>query len=188
MVEIVQNPNQALRSPAQDVPPSMIGSSVLKHVITSMKQALHHEPDGVAIAAPQIAEPWRIFVVAGSVFDIKKKNKGGTPTADRVFINPKLIKSSRETAWISGEGCLSVRWVYGTTKRHKKVTVCAMDEQGKTFTLQASGLLSQIFQHEIDHLEGILFIDHAKDVASLSDQERKDYERKIEHLRTHHHE
>jgi peptide deformylase len=59
---------------------------------------------------------------------------------------------------------LSVRWLYGNTHRSKKATVTAYDEEVKKFTRGASGLLAQIFQHETDHLKGILFIDHAKDI------------------------
>ena len=62
------------------------------------------------------------------------------------------------------EGCLSVRWLYGNTFRSKKATITAYDGNGKKFTRGASGLLAQIFQHETDHLGGILFIDHAKDI------------------------
>src|SRR5262245_9743195 len=74
---------------------------------------------------------------------------------DVVFINPKISKLSRDKEW-TPEGCLSVRWLYGKTHRSKKATVAAYDENGKKFTRGASGLLAQIFQHETDHLDGIL--------------------------------
>ena len=80
-----------------------------------------------------------------------------------VFINPKISKLSREKEWLP-EGCLSVRWLYGNTLRSKKATVTAYDENGKKFTRGASGLLAQIFQHETDHLKGVLFIDKAKNI------------------------
>jgi peptide deformylase len=82
---------------------------------------------------------------------------------DLVFINPVISKLSREKHEVP-EGCLSVRWLYGKTIRSKKVTVTAYDENGKKFIRGASGLLAQIFQHETDHLKGILFIDYAKDI------------------------
>jgi len=82
---------------------------------------------------------------------------------DLVFINPKITKLSRKKEWVS-EGCLSVRWLYGKTFRSKRATITAYDENGKRFQRGASGLLAQIFQHENDHLNGILFIDHAKDI------------------------
>jgi peptide deformylase len=65
------------------------------------------------------------------------------------------------------EGCLSVRGVYGTTKRHERVTLSAFDTDGKKFQRSAGGLMAQIFEHEIDHLNGILFIDHAERLVDL---------------------
>lgn len=186
--KIVQEPNKVLRGIAQEVPLDRIGTPEIRKVISDMKEALHREPDGVAIAAPQVAAPFRIFVVAGFVFDLKKKNLSGTPSPDRVFINPELSRLSKETKWIEGEGCLSVRWIYGTAKRHRGATVRAYDEHGKKFTLAGSGLLAQIFQHEVDHLNGILFTDHAKDVRPMTDDEIAEYQRdlaRIEHERNH---
>ena len=176
MCKIVQEPNKALRGTAKEVSPDHIVSAEIQKVIADMKKALHREPDGVAIAAPQIAAPFRIFIIAGFVFDLKKKAVGMTPSPDRVFINPELSKLSKETKWIEGEGCLSVRWIYGTAKRHKKATVKAYDEHGKKFTLEGAGLLAQIFQHEVDHLNGILFIDHAKDIRPMTSEEIEDYQ------------
>ena len=182
MCKIVQEPHKALRTTASEIPVADITSETTKKIIHDLKVAMHREPDGVAIAAPQIAAPVRLFVVAGFVFDLKRKNIGGTPTPDRTFINPEIIKLSKETKWIEGEGCLSVRWIYGTAKRSKQVTVRAYDEQGKPFTMEASGLLAQIFQHEIDHLNGILFIDHAKNIRHMDDQEIKEYREEMKRL------
>lgn len=185
MCTIVQEPHNVLRGVAEPVPAETITSDEVQNTIKCMQVALHREPDGVAIAAPQIAEPVRIFIVAGFVFDLNKKNIGSTKTKDKIFINPEIIKRSKETKWMSGEGCLSVRWIYGTTKRHKTVTVRAYDETGKLFTMSGTGLLSQIFQHEIDHLDGILFVDHAKDIKNMDTEEIADYQAELEHLRNH---
>lgn len=182
MCTIVQEPNKALRTVAKEVALRDISSPEIQSVIRDMKKALHSEPDGVAIAAPQIAESLRIFVVAGFVFDLKKKNVGGTKSPDRVFINPVITKVSKETKWIPGEGCLSVRWIYGTAKRHKQATVKAYDETGKPFTLSGSGLMAQIFQHEVDHLDGILFVDHAKDIRPMTDEEIADYQEELKEI------
>jgi peptide deformylase len=167
MCTIVQEPNNVLRAVAKEVPLLDISSPKIQSILTSMQQVLRLEPDGVAIAAPQIAESFRIFVIAGFVFDLKRKNIGGVKSPNRIFINPVITKKSKETKWIPGEGCLSVRWIYGTAKRHKQATVKAYDEHGRLFTLSASGLLAQIFQHEIDHLNGTLFIDKATKVQDL---------------------
>ena len=169
---IVQKEDKVLREKAKEVPISAIDSAKIKKVITDMKKALAVQHDGVAIAAPQIGVSLRIFVVSGRVFadnfettnyeEIKnsKKNK------DMVFINPKIIKLSR-TKEMMPEGCLSVRWIYGNVKRSTNATIEARDENGQKFTRGAGGILAQIFQHETDHLDGILFIDKAKDMQDL---------------------
>lgn len=156
-----------------------------------MKKALAKEEDGVAIAAPQIGVSLRIFVVAGKVFARERKDAGENekkeepPLPDKVFINPVITKKSRtkEEMW---EGCLSVhapsgRRLFGKIKRHAKATVAAYDESGKKFTLGGSGLLAEIFQHEIDHLDGILFIDTAYDIEELpaESEERKERVKKL---------
>jgi peptide deformylase len=88
-----------------------------------------------------------------------------------VFINPQITKFSKEKKWMEGEGCLSVRWVYGKVERATKVTLRAYDEYGNVFERGASGLLAHIFQHEVDHLDGILFIDKAKDLEEADPEE-----------------
>ena len=71
------------------------------------------------------------------------------------------------------EGCLSVRWLYGEVKRSTNATIRAYDEDGKVFTRGGGGLLSQIFQHEIDHLDGIIFTDKAKNLVELKPEDLK---------------
>lgn len=182
MAQIVQEPNKVLRGTAAEIPVAEITGPKVQKIIANMKKVLRLEPDGVAIAAPQIAEPVRMFIIAGFVFDLKKKNISGTKSPDKIFINPEITKLSKETKWIPGEGCLSVRWIYGTAKRHKEATIKAYDETGKKFTLKASGLLAQIFQHEVDHLNGILFIDHAKDIRNMTDLEIIEYKEELKRL------
>lgn len=169
-----------LRETAEEVPISWIRTAKIKKVLREMSEALRKESDGVALAAPQIGYPLRIFIVSGKIFlkNFSQKREAASAAArresakeikaekrpkDLVFINPKISKLSREKEWIP-EGCLSIRPLYGKTFRSKKVTLTAYDENGKKFARGASGLLAQIFQHETDHLNGILFIDHAKEV------------------------
>ena len=157
-----------LRAIAKAVPESEIGSKSLSKILETMKQALHGEDDGVAIAAPQIGASLRIFIVKGSTLALasgapEEEAKG---LADIVFINPEITKVSKKMKRME-EGCLSVRWLYGNVKRHEKVTLSATTEDGKHFSVGASGLLAQIFQHEVDHLDGVLFIDKAENVRNL---------------------
>ena len=92
----------------------------------------------------------------------EEKNK----FSDVVYINPEIKKLSRTKTRVD-EGCLSVRYLYGKVERSEKATVTAYDENGHKFTRGGSGLLAQIFQHEIDHLNGILFIDKADDIVEI---------------------
>ncbi len=160
---------KVLREIAVDVPVSDIKTKKIKNVLKEMSQALASQDDGVAIAAPQIGYKLRIFSVSGKIFspdfakNREEKISSENNIKDLYFINPKISKLSREKDWVP-EGCLSVRWLYGLTFRSKKATITAYDENGKKFTRGASGLLAQIFQHETDHLNGILFIDHAKNI------------------------
>ena len=109
------------------------------------------EADGVGLAAPQIGKSIRMFVVIADD-DVR-----------RVFINPQIIKTSQETGEYD-EGCLSIPQVYETIVRPVAVTVQALNENGKPFTLEADGLLARIIQHEYDHLDGILYIDRGDKV------------------------
>lgn len=165
---IVGKDSPVLREIAQEVPLSLIKSDKIQSILGKMIRALDKEEDGVAIAAPQIGESLRIFVVSGKVFSIMSDSKddGGEILPPLIFINPKLTKLSRSKKKME-EGCLSVRWLYGQVERSEKATIVAYDEDGKKFTKGASGLLAQIFQHEVDHLDGILFIDKAENVEDI---------------------
>ena len=168
---ILQQKEKVLRQTAKEVRVADIKSKKIKTILKDMSAALKSQNDGVAIAAPQIGYSFRIFVVSGKIFhknfikgeeEFKKVSNKEIPK-DLVFINPKISKLSREKEWVP-EGCLSVRWLYGKTFRSKKATITAYDENGKKIIRGASGLLAQIFQHETEHLDGILFIDNAKDI------------------------
>lgn len=182
-IHIHQEPDSVLRTQCSPVQLEQITEKKIQHIIQEMKQALAESGDGVAIAAPQIGHAVRIFVVAGNVIDNINNYHGSMVTPDKVFINPEIIKFGKETKNMRGEGCLSVRFVYGTTKRFTSVTVKAYDELGQEFIMPAKGLLAQIFQHEIDHLNGTLFIDHAKDLRRMSPSEQADYEKELERMK-----
>jgi peptide deformylase len=164
MVKILQKDEAVLRKVAPAVTPAEFGSTALKKIIADMTSALEKEDDGVAIAAPQIGISKRIFIISHRAFESGSKAK--KPAADVVCINPEIMSMSKDKKLVP-EGCLSVRWLYGNTRRASRAKIKAHDVDGKEFIMNNSGLLAQIFQHEIDHLNGILFIDHAKDVKDL---------------------
>lgn len=155
MREIIQEPHPILRRVADPVLLSEIKSKRIQEIIADMNTLLDSQDDGVAIAAPQIAESVRIFVVSKKASKQLKKNTA--------FINPEIIRIGKEKVELE-EGCLSVRWKYGMVKRSTSATVRAYNENGNEFVMSGRGLLAQIFQHEIDHLNGILFIDKARDI------------------------
>ena len=157
-IPIVQTPHDVLRATAEPVAATLFGTKKLAAIIDNMKHALAQESDGVAIAAPQIGVSLRIFVVA------QRASKSFTD--DMVFINPTFVRIGKQKEFLS-EGCLSVRWKYGKVRRATTATVRAYNEQGHEFVMNGRGLLAQIFQHEIDHLNGILFIDKATHVEDL---------------------
>lgn len=184
-IKIYQEPDNILRTTCQDVPVEKIADPKIQQVIADMKQALRESGDGVAIAAPQVGAPLRIFMIAGMTIDQLNNYHGEHTSPDKVFINPEIVKTGKTMKPMKGEGCLSVRFVYGVTKRYDKATVKAFDEHGNEFLVSGSGLLAQIFQHEIDHLNGILFIDHADNIRKMTPEEIEDYEIELSRMREH---
>lgn len=167
---LVEKESPVLRANALAVPQEEIASKKIRAVIEKMRQALYAEDDGVAIAAPQVGESLRLFMVRGSTIAFATESEE-KDAADMVFINPRIIKVSKKTRKME-EGCLSLRYLYGAVPRHEKITIEAYDETGEFITASATGLLAQIFQHEIDHLEGILFTDKAENVKDLPPHDR----------------
>ena len=175
--KILQKDSPILRKISKNIILGEIDSPKIKKIIEEMRIALDSQNDGVAIAAPQIGYPIRIFVVSKRVEKIirnSKKSIGSpdesektqTPFSDKIYINPVITKLSREKVLLE-EGCLSVRYLYGKVKRSKQVIIEAHDENGKKIVVGATGLMAQIFQHEVDHLNGTLFIDKAKDIEEV---------------------
>lgn len=175
---IIQAQDPILRGKAKPIAKKDIGSKKITEIIARMKKALSKEEFGVALAAPQIGEPLRMFIVAGKVF-APAAAEGETappPPPDRVFINPEITRLSRKKVEMS-EGCLSVRGKYGTVMRHEKTSIKALDEKGKAITYHGADLVGHIFQHECDHLEGVLYTDKA--VKLEEDEDLKSARKKL---------
>jgi len=179
--DIISLPNDHLRQRSKKV--GFITEDVQK-LIEDMKSATidwensrEHEV-GVALAAIQVDRPLRIVVIRND-FD-NRDDKTFT-----VFINPEITKYEGRVEQ-DFEGCLSVPDIYGKVPRHTKVRIRAQDEQGKYFRITAEGFLARVFQHEIDHTNGMVFIDRIKDDPSafyrlLNDGhlEKIDYEKEV---------
>lgn len=173
MKEIVQDGDNVLREVAKPVPEELFGTAKITRLINDMAKALDPRPEGVALAAPQIGVSYRLFIVRKDrtlpPLPVSKKGEepAERPAEVEVYINPEIIKTSRKKAR-GDEGCLSVRDIYGVTKRHERVTIRARRPDGSTFERGAGGLLAQIFEHEMDHLNGILFTDHAEHLVQFT--------------------
>ena len=180
--DIIALPNPHLRQKSQRI--GLITPEI-RQIVDDMKAATldwdasrAHEV-GVALAAVQIDRLYRIVIVRDDYND--KQNKDFT-----VFINPEITKRDGEIV-ADFEGCLSVPNVYGKVPRHTKVRVKALDLEGREFRVTAEGFLARIFQHEIDHNKGVVFIDHIQDSPEaffrLRDDDGKlealDYEKDI---------
>ena len=157
ILEITKLGEEILRQKAQPVPEV---NDEIRQLAEDMFETMI-EADGVGLACPQIGKPLRMFVLIADD-DVR-----------RVFINPQIIKTSEEMSDYD-EGCLSIPQVYETITRPTKVTVQALNEKGKPFTLEADGFLARIIQHEYDHLDGILYIDRGdKDFAEKTEAQFK---------------
>lgn len=175
IIPLEQNP--ALRENAQAIPKEEILSERIQNLIEEMRELLSKEKFGVALAAPQVGESLRLFIVSGralardaepgvetSANDSEASGaKPVPPLPDQVYINPEIQKMSRGRK-DKHEGCLSIRGQWGMVPRAEKATIRALDERGRAFTRGASGFLAHVFQHEMDHLEGILYIDKASEI------------------------
>ncbi len=168
MKEIVQEGAPVLREIAKPVPENLFGSAELTSLIRDMSEALDAFPEGVALAAPQLGISYRLFIVRKDRTIPPSEEKETAPLAPEVevYVNPEIVKTSRKSAKVD-EGCLSVQGVYGTTKRHERVTIKARRPDGSHLSRGAGGLMAQIFEHEIDHLNGVLFTDHAENFIRL---------------------
>lgn len=146
LLEIMTYPEPVLRKKAE---PIRDIDDDIRQLASDMVQTMYAAP-GVGLAAPQVGRSVRLIVV-----DVKSGDGGGEL---HTLINPEII--SRDGEILFEEGCLSVPEVREEVKRASAVTVLALDIEGKPITLQAEELLAVVLQHEIDHLNGVLFIDH----------------------------
>jgi peptide deformylase len=183
--------NPVLREEAHAIAPGDIKGAYIRKLIDDMKKLLAKEEFGVALAAPQVGDSVRLFIVSGRALARDSRNapdepksdevrphridkkKEMPPLPDQVYINPELVKISRVRKE-KHEGCLSIRGKWGEVPRAEKASVRAYDENGVPFTRGASGFLAHVFQHEMDHLEGILYTDKATHLYDEHDEKRHD--------------
>ena len=165
---IIQKDNKILRQKATSV--NNPKSSEIKELIKNLAESMFKEPDGIGIAAPQIGVSLRVFLVAEEVLRMDKGLNDETKKEKNkkyiVFINPVFKKKSTKKSK-DVEGCLSVRGFYGEVLRSEKLVVEYIDELGKKHERGVAGLFARVLQHEMDHLDGTLFVDKAKNIKKL---------------------
>lgn len=153
---VLKNPNDKLRQVSAPVALANIATPAMADLIVTLKATMKKE-NGVGIAAPQVGIHERVIIAE-------------TDNGPEAFINPEIVETSFKMI-DSEEGCLSVPGMWGIVQRHRSVKVKAFNEKAEEVTLKANGLLSVIFQHEIDHLNGVLFIDRAESLQPNNGKE-----------------
>ncbi len=152
ILKILIHPNPDLREISQEIAVSAVKQGkyddFFKDLIYTMKKK-----DGVGLAAPQVGKKIRVFAV-------------NTHLGPEIVVNPKFFKRSWSKE-MGEEGCLSVPNVYGNVLRHRSLFVVYFNAQGEKERKKLNGLMARVFQHEYDHLDGVLFIDKAKDLKKI---------------------
>lgn len=149
LLEIITLPNPILRRKAHKV--TDFGKE-FKTLVEDMIETMHDAP-GVGLAAPQVAVPLRLIVI-----EYGDDDNDEAPKKLYVVANPEIIEKSDEKI-LGIEGCLSVPDLIGEVERYESITVKGLNRHGLPFKINASGWLARIFQHEIDHVEGIVYTD-----------------------------
>lgn len=174
MLKILDRKNKEdekiLRQKSEEVIYDKINSPEIQGIVKEMFAFSKTQLDSAGMSAVQLGFLKRIFIVEPRILATKQESK--VFKKDCVFINPKIIKHSKKKIDFE-EGCLSVRSFYGLVSRSKNVTIEAYNLEGEKIIRGAGGLLAVIFQHEIDHLNGILFTDKAKNIIKLNSAEMK---------------
>ncbi len=158
--KIIRQDNPILRKKAVRV--TNFNDKKFQQLVDDMVETMLNAP-GVGLAAPQVAVSQRLIVVRLPDDEDSRKEYGNEAGVLYVVANPKIIKASKEM--VEGvEACLSIPGYYGTVDRHESVVITGQDRHGKNLRVKANGWLARVFQHEIDHLDGQLYIDIAKEV------------------------
>ncbi len=163
ILKVAQLGHPVLRKKAEPVAPDKIGSPEIQTLIDDMIDT-KNEYSGAGLAAPQVHVPLNIIVIG---MEANSRYSRNGDILIEVMINPKITDFSEEMEedW---EGCLSLTDLWGVVKRSVAVTVTGFDRKGEEVEVRAEGFSARVFQHEIDHLHGKVFIDRMSDLKSLS--------------------
>ncbi len=169
MLPIIKLPTPSLRVRSKEIDRDTLKSPKIQQLIQDMIPTMYGD-DGIGLAAPQVAQNIRICVIGKEAVHMDNrptgKGKKSSATKDLVLVNPVFERLSKKTAWDT-EGCLSVPKKYGKVKRFTEIEVTAWDEHGNDLKFVAKKFFARVIQHEVDHLDGILFIDRAPSVYDV---------------------
>jgi peptide deformylase len=160
--EIIKDGHPTLRKVARRVDPAELRDPLFQQTIDDMFETMYHAP-GIGLAAPQINLGKRVFVV-----DLQDEDDSHGPF---VIVNPKFTVTEGELESI--EGCLSVPGMIGDLKRFERVVCTGLDRLGKKVEHVGTGLFGRCLQHEMDHLDGVLYIDKAQNIRPAETAEEK---------------
>lgn len=165
--DILTTPDPFLRKRAKKV---RSVTSEVKELIDDMVETMRQAP-GVGLAAPQVGVGLRVIVAE---YGEPSEDPEAEPKPPKLhaIVNPEIVRHSNETN-LDNEGCLSIPGYMGEVERYDAITVKGLNRQGKPIRIKANGWMARIIQHEIDHLEGVLFIDRATQVWKLEEVEEE---------------
>ncbi|MFH0857366.1 MAG: peptide deformylase [Candidatus Magasanikbacteria bacterium] len=164
ILPITKLPNENLRQPSQIVDTAFLLTDEIQNFIDQMIPTMYAD-DGIGLASPQVGKNIQICVIGQKALPAKIKIQNGTldNSKDLILVNPKFKPMSRKKE-VDIEGCLSVPKIFGKVRRYKSISVTALDRNGNPLEFEANTYFARVIQHEIDHLQGILFIDKAKEL------------------------
>ena len=175
ILPIVAYGDPVLRKVAVDIDASYPD---LQKLITNMRETMYNA-SGVGLAAPQIGKSIRLFLIDASPFaedkDLSNEDRETLKTFNKVFINAKILEEEGDE-WAFNEGCLSIPDVREDVFRQPKITIAYFDEKFEKYTETLEGLAARVFQHEYDHIEGVLFTD------KLSSLKKRIIKKKLENI------
>lgn len=156
--------NPLLRRVARDVTPAELRSPWFENLVRDMIETMHHE-EGIGIAAPQVGESVQVAVI--EIDSESSRYPGQEPFGQRVLVNPRItvLDEAGQGFW---EGCLSVPNLRGYVERPRRIRVDYLDVDARERAIEAEGFLATVFQHELDHLQGVLYIDRIRDLTKLA--------------------
>lgn len=170
MLQVLTLPNPILRNRSSELDLLTLKEKKQQALIDALIKTMHDD-DGIGIAAPQVGASIRMIVVGKEALKETKNPKQFLP-ADMVLINPSLTGHGRKTGWMQ-EGCLSVPGVFGDVERFIEIQVQGLDRFGNALSFDATDFFARVLQHEIDHLDGILFVDKAKNIVHATNQKQR---------------